>query len=89
MQLWIVNDPGLATTYPLLTYSLVNPLINKPTLSPLSPLSNYFLNVSIPVIDVLTGLLLYPINSTSSPTFTIPVSTVPVTTVPLPYEYFN
>lgn len=53
-------------------------------MSPASPASNVFLNVSIPVIVVGIGFLLIPIKWTSSLTLHLPYSTVPVTTVPLP-----
>lgn len=53
-------------------------------LSPDSPRSSCFLNVSIPTIEVLTAFGEYPTISTSSPILTDPVSIVPVTTQPRP-----
>ena len=55
-----------------------------PTLSPASPRSSDFLNISTPVHVVLTGSLDRPTSSISSPTLTVPVSMRPVTTVPRP-----
>ena len=56
IQLCVDKDPGLHKTYPLLTSSLVRPLIKIPTLSPASPKSSYFLKVSTPTIAVYFGL---------------------------------
>ena len=52
-------------------------------LSPASPVSKIFLNISTPVITVFFVSLI-PTISSSSPVLTTPCSTRPVATVPLP-----
>ena len=77
-----VIEPGLQRTCPLSTSSRSTPLKRAPILSPASPLSNSFLNISTPVhTDFLVSLI--PTISISSPTLITPDSTLPVTTVPL------
>ena len=76
-------DPGLHNTWPLSTSVLSTPLNNAPILSPASPESNSFLNISTPVhTDFFVSLI--PTISISSPVLITPDSTLPVTTVPLP-----
>src|SRR3972149_1961446 len=76
-------EPGLARTWPRSTSSRLVPRKSTPTLSPASPWSRSFLNISTPVTVVLVvGLI--PTISISSPTLTMPRSMRPVTTVPLP-----
>ena len=59
------------------------PLNKIPTLSPASPESKSFLNISTPVqTDFLVSLI--PTISTSSPVLITPDSILPVATVPLP-----
>ena len=59
------------------------PRNSAPMLSPASPLSKSFLNISTPVqTDFFVSLI--PTISISSPTFMTPDSTLPVTTVPRP-----
>ena len=60
------------------------PLNKIPTLSPASPLSNIFLNISTPVTVEDNFSAPIPIISTVSPVFATPVSILPVATVPLP-----
>ena len=60
------------------------PLKRIPTLSPASPLSNIFLNISTPVIVEESFSAPIPMISTASPVFATPVSILPVATVPLP-----
>ena len=78
-----MTDPGFTRHCPLSTPSLSTPLNNAPILSPASPLSSSFLNISTPVqVDLDVSLI--PIISISSPTLITPRSTLPVTTVPRP-----
>ena len=81
--LWGLIDPGLAKTWPLSTSSRLVPLNKTPTLSPASPRSRSFLNISTPVQTVF-WVSLIPVISISSLTLITPLSTLPVTTVPLP-----
>ncbi|MNT87975.1 hypothetical protein D3C72_2284610 [compost metagenome] len=60
------------------------PLNNKPTLSPASPLSRIFLNISTPVIVEVNFSSPIPTISTGSPVLITPDSILPVATVPLP-----
>src|SRR6266571_467310 len=62
---------------------LFRPAQQNPTLSPASPSSNSFRNISTPVTTFFC-VARKPTISTSSPTFTLPRSTRPVTTVPRP-----
>src|ERR1700693_5715827 len=78
-----VIDPPFASTMPRSTSSFAMPRSNRPALSPASPSSNCFLNISTPVTTVLR-VSRKPTISTSSPTFTLPRSIRPVTTVPRP-----
>src|ERR1700694_3777177 len=78
-----VIDPPLASTMPRSTSSFAMPRSSSPALSPASPSSNCFLNISTPVTTVLR-VSRNPTISTSSPTFTLPRSIRPVTTVPRP-----
>mmetsp|Transcript_21051 Transcript_21051/g.29273 ORF Transcript_21051/g.29273 Transcript_21051/m.29273 type:complete len:225 (+) Transcript_21051:441-1115(+) len=75
--------PGSHKTCPRFTSSLFKPRHKAPMLSPASPRSNSFLNISTPVQVVLVSML-KPKISSSSPTLTTPCSTRPVTTVPRP-----
>src|SRR3982751_6795607 len=74
---------GFARTWPRSTSSRSIPRRRQPTLSPGSPWSRSFLNISTPVTTVFRVSRM-PTISTSSPTFTTPRSIRPVTTVPLP-----
>ena len=75
--------PTLAKTIPRSTSSRLVPRSRTPMLSPASPRSSNFLNISTPV-TIFFMVSRIPTISISSPTFTIPRSTLPVTTVPRP-----
>ena len=78
-----VIEPGLQRTCPLWISSRSTPLNRIPTLSPASPESKSFLNISTPVqTDFLVAVT--PTISTSSPVLITPDSILPVATVPLP-----
>ena len=76
-------EPGLASTWPRSTSSFSTPRSSTPMLSPATPSSRSFRNISTPV-TIFFSVGLYPTISISSPTFTLPRSTRPVTTVPRP-----
>ncbi len=76
--------PGLASTIPRSISVRSVPRSRTPMLSPASPSSSSFLNISTPVTTFFGLSGRSPTSSTSSPTFTFPRSTRPVATVPRP-----
>ena len=76
--------PGFASTCPRSMSSRSIPRSSSPTLSPASPWSSVFWNISTPVTVTVRGASVKPTISTLSPTLTTPRSMRPVTTVPRP-----
>ena len=77
-------EPGLASTWPRSISARSMPRSRQPTLSPASPWSSVFWNISTPVQTTVRGASVKPTISTFSPTLTTPRSMRPVTTVPRP-----